>query len=75
MWYATMGSLGKALIVAGLILIVLGAALWGLGPAWRLGRLPGDIYVRRGNITFYFPLTTGIVISVVLSLLITLLRR
>jgi hypothetical protein len=40
-----------------------------------LGRLPGDIYVRRGNFTFYFPITTAIVISIVLSLLVSLLRR
>lgn len=74
--YVTMGPpLGKALIVAGLVLVVLGVALWGLGPALMPGRLPGDIYVRRRHFTFYFPLTTAIVISIVLSLLAALLRR
>jgi hypothetical protein len=74
-----MAPLGKALIVMGLILVVLGAAVWGLGSgsisdgiAWRL---PGDIYVRRGNFSFYFPITTSIVISIVLSLIIAWLRR
>lgn len=68
-------QLGKAMIALGLILIALGAALWGLGAVPMLGRLPGDIYVRRGNFTLYFPLTTAIVISVILSLLLALLRR
>jgi hypothetical protein len=68
-------QLGKALIVLGLMLVVLGAAVWGLGSVPMLGRLPGDIYVRRGNFTLYFPITTAIVISVILSLLLALLRR
>jgi hypothetical protein len=67
--------LAKVLIVTGLILIVLGAIVWGFGSVSMLGRLPGDIYVRRGNFTFYFPITTAIVISIVLSLLVSLLRR
>ncbi len=68
-------QLGKAMVALGLMLIVLGAALWGLGSVPVLGRLPGDFYVRRGNFTLYFPLTTAIVISVILSLLLALLRR
>jgi hypothetical protein len=77
--YVTMAPLGKALIVAGLLLVVLGAAVWGFGSG-RLagpfpGRLPGDVYVRRGNFSFYFPLTTSIVISIVLSLIVAWLRR
>lgn len=70
-----MAPLGKALIVLGLILVALGAAVWGLGGIPLVGRLPGDIYVRRGNFSFYFPITTAIVISVVLSLVLALLRR
>jgi hypothetical protein len=62
-------------------LIVLGAALIVLGVAWPwlarlgLGRLPGDIHVEREGFTFYFPITTGIIVSVVLSLVLWLLRR
>jgi hypothetical protein len=67
--------LEKVLIVMGLILVALGAAVWAFGSVPMLGRLPGDIYVRRGNVTFYFPITTAIVISIVLSLLVSLLRR
>ena len=74
-----MAPLGKALIVTGLILVVLGAALWGFGSGSITGpipgRLPGDIYVRRGNFSFYFPITTSIIISIVLSLIVAWLRR
>jgi DUF2905 family protein len=78
--YVTMApSLGKALIVTGLILVVLGAAIWGFGSGSITGpipgRLPGDIYVRRGNFTFYFPITTSLIVSIVLSLIIAWLRR
>jgi len=77
--YVTMAPLGKALIVAGLLLVVLGAAVWGFGSGTLAGslpgRLPGDIYVRRGNLSLYFPLTTSIVISIVLSLIVAWLRR
>ncbi len=74
-----MAPLGKALIVTGLILVVLGAAVWGFGSGSITGpipgRLPGDIYVRRGNFSFYFPITTSIIISIVLSLIVAWLRR
>lgn len=74
-----MAPLGKALILLGLLLIVLGVALWGFGSGSMTepipGRLPGDIYIRRGNFSFYFPITTSIIISIVLSLIIHWLRR
>ena len=74
-----MAPLGKALIVTGLILVVLGAAVWGFGSGSITGpipgRLPGDIYIRRGNFTFYFPITTSIIVSIVLSLIVAWLRR
>ena len=74
-----MAPIGKALIVAGLVLAVLGAVVWGYGsgsiPGPLPGRLPGDIYVRCGNFSFYFPLTTSIVVSIVLSLIVAWLRR
>jgi len=77
--YVTMAPLGKALIVTGLILAVLGAALWGFGsgsiPGPIPGRLPGDLFVRRGNFSFYFPITNSIIVSIVLSLIVAWLRR
>jgi hypothetical protein len=60
-----------------LVLLGLGVALVGLlvMVGLPLGRLPGDIVVRRGNSTFYFPVVTCIVVSLVLTLLMSLLRR
>jgi formate hydrogenlyase subunit 3/multisubunit Na+/H+ antiporter MnhD subunit len=73
-----MAPLGKAIVVIGLIVAACGFVIW-VAPSipivGRLGRLPGDILVRRGNFTFYFPLVTSIVISLVLSLLFALMRR
>jgi hypothetical protein len=65
----------KLLIVAGLVLIVAGLVLGRLPGVGWVGHLPGDIYLRRGNFSFYFPLTTSILISVALSILFMLLRR
>jgi predicted MFS family arabinose efflux permease len=64
--------LGKTLLVVGLVIAGLGVLMM-LG--LPLGRLPGDIAVRRGNFSFYFPLTTSIVLSVLFTLLFSLFRR
>ena len=64
--------MAKLLIAAGLLLVGLGLALMAGLP---LGRLPGDITVQRGSFTFYFPLATCIVVSLVITLLFSLLRR
>ncbi|VAX32121.1 hypothetical protein MNBD_NITROSPIRAE02-214, partial [hydrothermal vent metagenome] len=58
--------IGKFLIITGLIIIVLGAILMLAGKVPFLGRLPGDIIIERKNFTFYFPLATSIILSVVL---------
>ena len=70
-----MAELGKTLIVFGLALTLIGLALWGFGGLPIIGRLPGDLYIRRGNFTFYFPLATCIVLSIVFSVILMLLRR
>jgi hypothetical protein len=62
------------LIVAGLALIVAGV-IWSVAERFGLGRLPGDIAIEGENVRFYFPLTTSILISIVLSLLVWLFRR
>jgi hypothetical protein len=67
-------GLGRLLLVAGAVLAGIGLLIL-YGGALGLGRLPGDILIRRGNFTFYFPLATGILISLVLSLVFALLRR
>jgi Protein of unknown function (DUF2905) len=65
------------ILVAGAVLVVLGLALVlsDRFPALRIGRLPGDIEVRRGPVTFYFPLATSILLSVLLSLVFWLFGR
>ncbi|HYD40949.1 MAG TPA: DUF2905 domain-containing protein [Anaeromyxobacter sp.] len=71
------GGMGKVLIVVGVLVAALGVLLV-LGdklPWLRLGRLPGDIAVERGNFRFYFPIVTSIVLSVVVSLVLWLLSR
>jgi len=70
-----LAPLGKWLVAMGLVLVVTGLAFWGLGSLGWVGRLPGDIYFRRGNATFYFPLATCILLSVIISLLLMLFRR
>ncbi len=71
------GSLGRTLIGLGLLLVVVGALVLVAErfPGLRIGRLPGDIRVERGNFRFYFPLATSIVLSVVLTLVLWLLGR
>jgi len=64
--------MSRLLIVAGIVLILAGLLLKAGVP---LGRLPGDIIIRRGSGTFYFPIVTCIVVSVVLSVIAALLRR
>jgi membrane protein implicated in regulation of membrane protease activity len=70
-----LSDLGKLLIFFGAILVILGAAFLLGGKIPWLGRLPGDIYIQRRNFTFFFPLTTSILLSVVLSLLLYLFFR
>ncbi|MFQ5667552.1 MAG: DUF2905 domain-containing protein [Candidatus Binatia bacterium] len=70
-----MGDLGRLLIIFGIVLVVVGALLNLAGKLPWLGKLPGDVSYRSDNFTFYFPLATCIVISVVLSVLLYLFRR
>ena len=70
-----MDSLGKTLVYLGILLIFVGILVWGFGRIPLLGRLPGDIYIGRGNTSFYFPLATCILLSIVVSLLFGWLRR
>jgi len=70
-----MDSPGKMLIVLGAVFLVLGGLLVLGGKIPFLGRLPGDIVVRRGNWSFYFPLVTSILVSVMLTLLLWLFGR
>lgn len=70
-----MNDLGKMLVILGLALVIIGAILWsGFGRGW-LGRLPGDIRYSRGNFSFYFPVVTCILLSIILTLVLRLFRK
>jgi uncharacterized protein HemY len=70
-----MAGLGKTLIAFGMLLVILGL-LFSLGGKlpW-LGHLPGDIYIQRERFTFYFPLTTCLLISVIITVVLYFFRR
>jgi hypothetical protein len=71
-------EIGRTLIVVGIALVVAGGLVLLLGRTgvpFGLGRLPGDVLVKRDGFTLYLPLTTSIVVSVVLSAIVWLLRR
>ena len=68
----TSGAMGKTLVFIGLAIAGLGLlVILGI----PIGRLPGDIHVRRGNFSFYFPLATSIILSILLTLVLSLFRR
>lgn len=70
-----MPQLGRFLILVGLVLVVIGGVLSLFGRIPWIGRLPGDIYIQRENFTFYFPLGTCILLSIVATVLFWILRR
>ena len=69
-----MPPLGRMLIAAGIVLLIAGILVT-VGGRLGLGKLPGDFLFRRGNATFYFPLATSIIISLLLTLLFNLFLR
>ncbi len=70
-----MGGIGRILIYFGLLLVVLGVVFSLIGKIPWLGHLPGDITIERERFTFYFPLATCLIISIILSLVLYLLKR
>jgi hypothetical protein len=70
-----MAGLGKALIIFGIIVIALGVVITFAGKLPWLGRLPGDIHVKKENFTFYFPLATCILFSLIISFVLWLFRK
>lgn len=67
--------MGKYLLWTGILFLVLGGALLAFGKIPFLGRLPGDIHVERANFSFYFPIVTCLLLSVVLSVILWLFNR
>ena len=70
-----MAELGRAFVVLGVVIAVLGLVLVFFDRVPWIGRLPGDIHVGRGNWTFYFPLGTSILLSILLTLVLGLIGR
>ena len=70
-----MSDIGKTLILFGTILLVAGAILTIGGKLSWFGRLPGDIYIQKKNLTLFFPITTSILISVIISVALMLFRK
>ncbi len=69
-----LGSFGKLLLIGGSLIAGVGL-LFLLFNKLGLGRLPGDIFIQRENVTFYLPLATMIIVSIILTLLLNFLRR
>ncbi len=69
------GDFGRLLMIAGVVMVAIGALFsFGARIPW-LGRLPGDIVVERENVRFYFPIVTSIIISIILTVIAALFRR
>ena len=68
-------AMGKILIVIGIILIIAGLAFLFADKIPFLGRLPGDIYIKKERFTFYFPLTTGMIISIIVTIIFWIFRK
>lgn len=69
-----MESIGKLILTTGLILVIIGLLIT-FGSRFGIGRLPGDIFIEKGNFKFFFPITTSIILSIVLSLLLKFFRK
>jgi hypothetical protein len=67
--------LGKSLIGFGVIITLIGVLVFFSDKIPFIGRLPGDIYIKRENFSFYFPLATGLLLSLVISLILWLFRK
>lgn len=70
-----MNDLGRFLILTGVVIAATGVVISLLPKLSWFGKLPGDILFRKGNVTFFFPLTTSLLLSLLLSLIVWLFRR
>ena len=68
-------SMGKMIVIIGMLLVILGGVLLLLGKIPGVGKLPGDIFVQKGNFTFYFPVVTSILLSILLTFVLNLFFR
>ena len=70
-----MQGLGKLLVISGILLVVVGLAFMFGDRVPYIGRLPGDILIRKERVSFYFPITTSIIVSIVLTILFSIFRK
>jgi len=70
-----MASFGKMIFLGGLCIVALGGLMMAGDKLFGLGRLPGDIFIQRGNFSFYFPVVISIVLSLLLTVLLNLFLR
>jgi hypothetical protein len=68
-------SFGKILVGIGAFIIIIGLFIWGMGKFFNIGRLPGDIFYQKGNLTIYFPIVSCIIISIILTVIFNLFSR
>ncbi|MDD2444335.1 MAG: DUF2905 domain-containing protein [Desulfotomaculaceae bacterium] len=68
-------SLGKMILLFGLVLVAIGGMMLLGGRLFGLGRLPGDVFIQKGNLGFYFPVVTCIILSVLLTIILNFIRR
>ncbi|HEY0742112.1 MAG TPA: DUF2905 domain-containing protein [Chryseosolibacter sp.] len=67
--------MGKFLIITGIVLVIAGLAIQFSGRIPFFGKLPGDIHIQRGNFSFYFPVVTSILLSIIISLILYFLNK
>ncbi len=70
-----LSPMGKVLVVVGLIIVCIGLLIMFGNKIPLLGRLPGDIHIQKKDFSFYFPITTSIIISIILTIVFTLFSR
>jgi len=69
-----MAPFGRILLTIGMVLVVIGIVFI-IGEKLGLGKLPGDIFIQKGNFAFFFPIVSSIIISIILTLLLNLFKR
>ncbi len=70
-----MPGIGKMLVIVGVLLVIVGLGFMFADKIPYAGRLPGDIFIKREKFSFYFPLTTSIIISIILTILFSIFRK
>ncbi|NMA51457.1 MAG: DUF2905 domain-containing protein [Peptococcaceae bacterium] len=70
-----MENIGRLMVLAGIIIVICGVLLLLGGKFFGLGKLPGDLFIQKGNFTFYFPIATCILLSILLTIIFSLFRR